>query len=98
MNRKLSKEIRRKAIGLQLEWVQSLLDAEEAEKITRQNLEQFLPNQTHLWAHGQFYNSAFSIRHIIRTLKKMIRRNPLKDRWKVYDITLKEFMDNIQIK
>ena len=98
MNRKLSKEIRRKAIGLQLDWVQSLLDAEEAKKITPENLDQMLPKQTHLWAHGQFYNSAFSLRHIIRTLKKMIKRKPLQNRRQIYDITLKEFMDNIQIK
>ena len=98
MNRKLSKEIRRKAIGLQLDWVQSLLDAEEAEKITRQNLEMFLPKQTHLWARGQLYNSSFSLRHVIRTLKKMLKEKPLKNRRQIYNITLKEFMDKIQIK
>ena len=97
MNSKLMKHIRNKAKGIQLEWVQSLLNEDEAEKINRKNIEDFLPQQTHIWHHRTLYNSAYSYRHIIRTLKSIVKRKQLKDNWKVYDITLKEFQDNIKI-
>lgn len=87
MNGKKSKTLKNKAIGIQLEWVQSLLETEEAQKVTHSNLQKMLPQQTHLWAQGQLYNSAFSFRHIKNILKKLIAIDPQR---KIWDITLEE--------
>ena len=87
MNGKKSTTIKNKAIGIQLEWVQSLLDTEEAQKVTHSNLQEMLPKQTHLWAQGQFYNSAFSLKHIKNIIKKLVAIDPKRDIWK---ITLEE--------
>lgn len=87
MNGKKSTTIKNKAIGIQLEWVQSLLDTEEAQKVTHSNLQEMLPKQTHLWAQGQLYNSAFSLKHIKNIIKKLVAIDPKRNIWK---ITLEE--------
>ena len=95
MNGKKSKSIKNRAIGIQLEWVQSLLDTEEAQKVTHSNLQDMLPKQTHLWARGQFYNSAFSLKHLKNNIKKIHRRDPKGSIW---DIKLKDIQDVIEIR
>lgn len=95
MNRRVSKRIRNKAIGIQLEWVKNLLNTEEADKVTHNNLQEMLPKQTHLWAHGQLYNSAFSLRHLMNNIKKIHRRDPKRSIW---DIHLKDIQDVIKVR
>tara|TARA_R110000751_G_scaffold131277_1_gene233629 strand:+ start:506 stop:793 length:288 start_codon:yes stop_codon:yes gene_type:complete len=95
MNRKVSKDIRNKAIGIQLEWVKGLLNTEESDKVTHSNLQAMLPKQTHIWAQGQLYNSSYSLRQVMRVIKKLHRRDPKRDIW---GITLKDIQDVIQIK
>lgn len=95
MNGKKSKSIKNRAIGIQLEWVQSLLDTEEAQKVTHSNLQEMLPKQTHLWARGQFYTSAFSLKHLKNNIKKIHRRDPKR---RIWDIKLKDIQDVIKIR
>tara|TARA_R110001606_G_scaffold98556_4_gene217685 strand:- start:1214 stop:1501 length:288 start_codon:yes stop_codon:yes gene_type:complete len=95
MNGRVSKIIKKRAIGIQLEWVHSLLNAEEAQKVTHSNLQQMLPKQTHIWAHRQCYNSSYSLRQVMRVIKKLHRWNPKRDIW---GIKLKDIQDVIEIK
>ena len=72
-----------------------VLSTEEADKVTHSNLQEMLPKQTHLWARGQFYNSAFSLRHLMNNIKKIHRRDPKRSIW---DIHLKDIQDVIKIR
>ena len=85
MNRSLSKRIKKHAIGIQLQWVKSLLPDEEAEKVTLDNLNAMLPQQTHVWGLGVKYNSVFGIRHVVKKLKQLLVIFPDKQ---VEDFTL----------
>ncbi len=87
MNGKKSTAIKNRAIGIQLEWVHSLLDTEEAQKVTHSNLQDMLPKQTHIRAQGKVYNSAFSLKQIKNIIKKLVAIDPKRDIWK---ITLEE--------
>ena len=79
MNQKKSKSLRRKAERLLIEWIRTMgPDGEDANKITKKNLHEFLPEQTHIFANNKFMRSAYSLRWFY----KQVKRNP--------DITLEE--------
>ena len=79
MNQKKSKSLRRKAERLLIEWIRTMVpDCEDANKITKKNLHEFLPVQTHIFANNKFMISAY----ILRWFYKQVKRNP--------DITLEE--------
>ena len=79
MNQKKSKSLRRKAERLLIEWIRTMVpDGEDANKITKKNLHEFLPEQTHIFANNKFMISAYSLRWFY----KQVKRNP--------DITLEE--------
>ncbi len=78
MNRKKSKRIKKHARKLQLEWVRGLLSDEEASKITEDNLDQFLPKQTHLWAERTYYTSFYTEKWLSNKIKQLIKIFPAK--------------------
>jgi len=79
MNQKKSKLLRRKGESLLIGWLRTLVPEEEdATRINKNNLHEFLPQQTHVFANGKFMLSAYSIKWFY----KQVKRNP--------DITLEE--------
>ena len=73
MNQRKSKQLRRKAETLLIDWIRTMVpDAEDANKITKKNLHEFLPEQTHIFANNKFMLSAYSLRWFI----KKVKRNP----------------------
>ena len=79
MNQKKSKQLRRKSESLLIEWIRSMVpEGEDATKITKKNLHEFIPEQTHIFANNKFMISAYSLRWFY----KQVKRNP--------DITLEE--------
>ena len=73
MNQKKSKLLRRKGESLLIEWIRTLVpEGEDETKITKNNLSEFLPQQTHVFANGKFILSAYSIRWFY----KQVKRNP----------------------
>ena len=73
MSGKRSKQLRRKAKDLLIEWIRTMVpEGEDANKITKKNLHEFLPEQTHIFANNKFMLSAYSLRWFI----KKVKRNP----------------------
>ena len=73
MSGKQSKKLRRKAETLLIEWLRTMVpDGEDTSKITKNNLYEFLPNQTHIFANNKFMLSAYSLRWFY----KQVKRNP----------------------
>ncbi len=73
MNQKKSKQIRRRAETLLIDWIRTMVpEGEDATKITKKNLHEFLPEQTHIFANNKFMLSAYSLRWFI----KKVKRNP----------------------
>ena len=70
MNRKKIKKIRKKARGILVEWLQSLVEDEEKKKINEKNLFQMMPQQTHYWFQNQIQLSAWSYKWVIKHLKQ----------------------------
>ena len=79
MSEKRSKKLRRKAEDLLIAWLRTMVpEGEDTSKISRKNLDEFLPEQTHIFANNKYLLSAYSLRWFY----KQIKRNPhikLKD-------------------
>jgi len=79
MHQRKSKQLRRKAEALLIDWIRTMVpEGEDATKISKKNLQEFLPEQTHIFANNKFMISAYSLRWFY----KQVKRNP--------DITLEE--------
>ena len=73
MNQKKSKQLRRRAEDLLIEWLRTMIpDGEDTSRINRNNLNEFLPEQTHIFANNKFLLSAYSLRWCY----KQVKRNP----------------------
>tara|TARA_R110002012_G_scaffold81263_1_gene205687 strand:- start:146 stop:382 length:237 start_codon:yes stop_codon:yes gene_type:complete len=70
MNGRQAKKLRRQAKDLTVEWLQSLLPEDEAEKITTQNFKDYMPEQTHVFANKKIMLSSFSHKWFNKKLKK----------------------------
>tara|TARA_R100000700_G_C3175297_1_gene150085 strand:+ start:2652 stop:2900 length:249 start_codon:yes stop_codon:yes gene_type:complete len=81
MNGKKAKRLRRRSKELLIEWLKTMVpEGEDSEKITVNNLNNFLPTQTHVYANNKMMVSAYSLRWFYKQVKK----NP--------DITLKDIL------
>ena len=69
MNTKKMSKIRNKAKAILVEWLQSLLNKEEASKITVKNVFDFIPNQTHYWQDTTLRLQPWSYKWIVKKLK-----------------------------
>jgi|TARA_B110000211_G_scaffold223670_1_gene273795 hypothetical protein len=71
MSGKKSKLLRRKAENLLIEWVRSMTpEGEDSTKLTRKNLHEILPEQTHLFGNNKLMLSAYSLRWFYKQVKK----------------------------
>ena len=73
MSGKRSKQLRRRGEDLLIEWIRSMVPEEgEQTPINKNNLSDFLPQETHIFANGQIRQSAYSKRWFY----KKVKRNP----------------------
>tara|TARA_R100001377_G_C3180129_1_gene106307 strand:- start:893 stop:1177 length:285 start_codon:yes stop_codon:yes gene_type:complete len=70
MNEKKMKQFRKLIKPIQVEWVRSLLNKQEAEKVNESNIDVMLSEQTHFMVKGTMYLSAMTDKWIIKYLKK----------------------------
>jgi|TARA_R100000231_G_scaffold32638_1_gene28504 hypothetical protein len=71
MNGRKAKQLRRRSEDLLIEWLRTMVpEGEDTSKINRKNLEEFLPNQTHIFANDRFMLSAYTLRWFYKQVKK----------------------------
>ena len=70
MNGKKAKSIRREAKRELIDWYRGLLGPEEADKVSKDNIFELMPKQTHQMALGQMRLSVYSFRWFIKTIKR----------------------------
>ena len=70
MNGKKAKAIRRRALQEMIDWYKGLLGPEEADKVSKNNIFELIPKQTHFRALGQFKLSVYSYKWFIKTIKR----------------------------
>jgi len=71
MNGRKAKRLRKHAAQLLIRWIRSMTpDGEDATKITKKNLQEFLPEQTHIFANNKFMVSAYTLRWFYKKVKE----------------------------
>jgi hypothetical protein len=71
MNQKKSKQLRRKAENILIDWIRSMVpEGEDTKKINKKNLHEFIPEQTHIYSNNRFMLSAYSLRWFYKQVKK----------------------------
>ena len=89
MSSKKEKQIRKHAQKLMLDWLLTVVPDEEKAKITLSNLQDFIPNQTHIYANRQLRISAYTLKWFAKRIKKLIHMGRIDFKM----ITLKEVLD-----
>jgi hypothetical protein len=89
MNRRKSKRIYKQAKRLQLEWLRSLVDEVEAEKINEDNMEELLPDQKHVLGQGIMRLSFYTDKWLKKKIKQLLKIFPNKE---VEDITSEDIV------
>lgn len=84
MNEKQVKKLRKRIKPLQVEWLKSLLNEEEAKEVTLNNIDSLLPKQTHYFGQGMLYLSFMTDKWIMKILKKYPHINSLNELNEVY--------------
>jgi len=69
MNSKQLKKLRKLVKPLQVEWLQSILPEDQGKTITVNNVEELMPDQTHVFGNGQLHLSFMSDKWIMKILK-----------------------------
>jgi len=90
MNQKIMREVERHTKKLLVEWIQSLVPEEEAEKINTKNVLQFIPKQVHYYANQRVSLSSYSPRWIKKYIK-IIKKN--NKNINISDITLQDILN-----
>ena len=71
MNGQKAKQLRRKGEQLLIDWLRTMVpEGEDTSKINKNNLQEFLPTQTHIFANGKFMISAYTLRWFYKQVKK----------------------------
>ena len=70
MNGKKAKKIRKKSRQLVVDWLQTMLVKEEVKKLSVDNIEKYLPNETHFYANNKLMVSAYTPRWFAQRIKK----------------------------
>ena len=79
MNGKKSKQIRKKARELVVDWLKTMLVKEESSKVSVDNIEKYLPEQTHVFANNKMIVSAYTPRWFTQRIKKLVNKKDIKD-------------------
>ena len=71
MNGKKAKRLRKHTKQLLIRWIRSMTpDGEDETEINEKNLEQFLPEDTHIFANNKFMVSAYTLRWFYKKVKE----------------------------
>jgi len=70
MHGRKAKAIRRQAKENMVEWLKSLLDGEERDKVTTKNILELAPKQTHVISFGTVTLSIYSYKWFAKQLKQ----------------------------
>ena len=73
MNGRKAKKIRKKALHLLVEWLQSQVPESEVDKININNIKNIIPKDIHIYANHRILLSAYSFKWIINNIKKIIK-------------------------
>lgn len=92
MNATKSRQVKAKAKEMFIEWLGTHLSEEERNKISVDDIDKLLPEQTHIYANNKLMHMSFSLKWFIKYLKKLNKKKELKE------ITLKDILTHARVQ
>ena len=86
MNSKKAKHVRRRAKELMVDWIKSMIPEDQHQDITVENLDKYMPDQTHIFANRIVILSGYSYRWFIKKIKNLYNSKNIN----INNITLKD--------
>jgi len=86
MNGKKVKEIRKHAKFLIVNWLKEMVPVDEADKITEDNYENYIPTEKYIYANRKRMLSAYTLRWVVKRLKKVYNKKKNISKIKMKDI------------
>ena len=74
MNGKKSKEIRRHAKVMLLDWLKDMVTPEQAKDIDEKNFKDYLPKEGHIFTNKKFLLSAYSFKWFVKKIKHIVKK------------------------
>jgi hypothetical protein len=74
-----TKQVRKLSKEFVVEWLQSMLTEEEQKKVSVDNYEKYLPEDTHFYANRKLMVSAYTPRWFAQRIKKVLRTKHIDD-------------------
>jgi hypothetical protein len=74
-----TKQVRKLSKEFVVEWLQSMLTEEEQKKVSVDNYEKYLPEDTHFYANRKLMVSAYTPRWFAQRIKKVLRTKHIND-------------------
>ena len=93
MNSKQIKKLRKLIKPLQVEWLQSILPEDQGKVITVDNVDEILPDQTHIYGNRQMHLSFMSDKWIMKVLKENPHIKTYKELLKVNEEQQEKYID-----
>ena len=93
MNSKQIKKLRKLIKPLQVEWLQSILPEDQGKVITVDNVNEILPDQTHIYGNRQMHLSFMSDKWIMKVLKENPHIRTYKELLKVNEKQQEKYID-----
>lgn len=92
MRKKTKKKINERASNILIEWLKSIVEEDEADRITKENFKSFLPRDRYMQAQKTYYLSFYTFRWATQNIKKLIKKGMPLELIKLEDLqwTLKK--------
>jgi hypothetical protein len=93
MNSKQLKKLRKLIKPLQVEWLQSILPEDQGKVITVDNVEELMPDQTHIYGNRQMHLSFMTDKWIMKVLKANPHIKTYKELLEVNEQQQQKYLD-----
>ena len=93
MNSKQIKKLRKLVKPLQVEWLQSILPEDQGKAITVDNVEELMPDQTHIYGNRQMHLSFMTDKWIMKVLKANPHIKTYKELLEVNEQQQEKYLD-----
>lgn len=86
MKKKITKKINERASNILIEWLKSIVEEDEANRITKENFKDFLPKDRYMPVQRTYCLSFYTFRWATQNIKKLVKKGMSLDKIKLEDL------------
>jgi len=86
MKKKITSKINEKASSILIKWLRSIVEEDEANRITKENFKSFLPKDRYMSIQRTYCLSFYTFRWATQNIKKLVKKGMCLDKIKLEDL------------